>query len=331
MEKFPKSIKEWLILILKGVIVVALIRYLVVGIDWKIFLMALENYNLFLMVLGALLIVSNDGVQAIRWQFLSRNQCSWLASVESIIIAGFLNVVLPAKLGEISRLIYLRNFYQYPINRGIGIMVIERGADLFLVALLLLFSAWLVTDSQMVKNISIIILLGMIGTVFALKNMPIRWIRKIAFKIPIRIVAIYGLKIVNLLRRELGNKRMILVLIYTFIVRGVYFLTIVFFLTQIAGFVLSWRELLVIYLVGSLALSIPLLPGGTGTFHAGLVMAAGWYGISKENAFAIAVLYHLLLNIVPLVLAMGIIFMKKIPIAGMIRVDRTDKIAGYEE
>lgn len=313
---------KYVTFLLKAIVVFALVRYLIVGIDWKLLITVVSSYNSIFIGIGVILIVMNDAVQGGRWQFLTRYRCSWLASVESIVVGGFLNVILPAKLGEISRLIYLRNFYKYPINRGITIMVIERGGDLFVVALLLLFSAWLVSDSEMVKNISIIILVGMIGTIFALKNFPIRWIRKIASKLPIRVVRVYSMKIIHLLRRELGNKRMLLVLIYTLIVRGVYFLTIVFFLTQIGGFELSWQELFIIYLVGSVALSIPLLPGGSGTFHAGLVMASGWYGISKENALAIAILYHLLLNIIPLILALGIMFFKKIPISGMIRLDK---------
>jgi hypothetical protein len=108
---------------------------------------------------------------------------------------------------------------------------------------------------------------------------------------------------------------------YTLALRIVYFLTVAFFLKVVASFDLSWGEMFVIYLVSSIAWSIPLTPGGTGTFHAGMVLAMGWYGIAKEEALAVAVVFHLLLNLVPMVLAMAVIFYKDIPLMKMVRME----------
>lgn len=319
MNFFSKEVKKWVLLAVKIIVAIAIVRYLVAGIDWEIFLKGLSSYSSGSIAIGVVLIILNDVVQAMRWSYLSRYQCSWRASVEAIIIGGFINVVLPAKLGEVSRVIYLRNFYDYPINRGVGVIVLERGADLFVVALMVLFSAWLVADSQMMKDVSALVIVVMMGVIYTLKTGKGNVINFLVSKIPVRLIRVYGLKIIRLIRRELENDRIIMVLLQTLFLRGTYFLTMVFFLTQIGGFVLEWKELFVVYLVGSLAMAIPLLPGGTGTFHAGIVLAAGWYGISKESAFAIAVLYHLLLNIVPIILSLIILFSKKISVAGIVK------------
>jgi len=314
-----QQVKKWIVLAIKIVLAIAIVRYLISGIDWNAFTEGLRNYSPALIAVGAVLIVWNDAVQAVRWSYLSRYLCSWRASIEAIIIGGFINVILPAKLGEVSRVIYLRNFYNYPINRGVGVIVLERGADLFVVALMVLLSAWLVADSQMMKDISLLVIVVMIGAIYLLKKGNGHFIKWIASKIPVRLIRVYGLKIVRVIQRELENERIVILLLYRIFLRGNYFMSIVFFLTQIGRFVLEWRELFVIYLVGSLAMAVPLLPGGTGTFHAGIVMAAGWYGISKESAFAIAVLYHLLLNIVPILLSGIILFSKKISVSGIIK------------
>jgi hypothetical protein len=312
-------VKQWIFLAIKIIIAIAIVRYLVSGIDWKAFEAGLRSYSPAMIAAGAVLIVWNDAVQAVRWSYLSRYQCSWMASVEAIIIGGFINVILPAKLGEVSRVIYLRNFYNYPINRGVGVIVLERGADLFVVALMVLLSAWLVADSQMMKDLSVLVIVVMIGAIYLLKNGNGHFIKWGASKIPVRVIRVYGLKIIRVIQRELENERIVIVVLYTIFLRGTYFLTMVFFLTQIGGFVLEWKALFIIYLVGSLAMAVPLLPGGTGTFHAGIVMAAGWYGISKESAFAIAVLYHLLLNMVPILLSLVILFSKNISVSGMVK------------
>ncbi|MFZ2889570.1 hypothetical protein, partial [Sulfuricurvum sp.] len=51
------------------------------------------------------------------------------------------------------------------------------------------------------------------------------------------------------------------------------------------------------------------------------VMAMGWYDVEKEKALAIAVVFHLLLNIVPVVLGVLIMVMKKVSITNMVHME----------
>lgn len=319
--------KKWLVIGLKIVLIVGILRYLISGIDWQSFGLSLAGYSPILLVAGIVLIILNDVVQALRWRYLSRLQCSLQASFESIVVGGFLNVILPAKLGEVSRLIYLRNLYNYPFNYGVGAMVIERGADIFIVACFLAAGAGIATGSTVLQLGSVVFVVTMIGAIFAMKMKNGKAFRSLLHRIPIRFIRIYSQKIVRLILRDLGVERTLLVLGYTVALRGVYFLTVAFFLNQVASFDLSWGGLFVVYLVSSIAWSIPLAPGGVGTFHAGMVMAMGWYGVAKEEALAIAVVFHLLLNLLPMILALIIIGIKGIPLSRMIQMeDREQKI-----
>lgn len=307
-------------ILLKFVLIAGILYYLLSGIDWRSFVVALAGYAPVSLVTGIFLILVNDAIQAWRWHFLTRHQCSFQASFESIIIGGFLNVILPAKLGEVSRLIYLRNVYNYPFNYGVGAMVIERGADLFIMACFLAAGAGVASGNNFLQGASALFVAAMAGAVFGLKigNSRVQsWLRRI----PFRLIRIYSQKIVRLILRDLGIDRMLRVLGYTLILRIVYFLTVAFFLNEVASLNLSWGELFVVYLVSSIAWAIPLSPGGTGTYHAGMVMAMGWYGIGKEEALAIAVVLHLLLNLVPIGLALVIILFKDIPVSRMVRME----------
>ncbi|MGA9046570.1 lysylphosphatidylglycerol synthase transmembrane domain-containing protein [Sulfuricurvum sp.] len=317
--------KKWFFTVIKIILIVAIVRYLVLGIDWNSVRVSLAGYSAVFLAAGVLLIIANDAVQAIRWRFLTRLRCSFQASFESIVVGGLLNVILPAKLGEISRLIYLRNMYHYPVNYGVGAMVIERGADIFMVACFLAAGAGIVTGNTLLQGISALLVAVMIGTVFALKMKKGRVVRSVIARIPVRFLRIYSQKIIRSISRDFGANRTLMVLGYTLALRIVYFLTVAFFLKVVASFDLSWGEMFVIYLVSSIAWSIPLTPGGTGTFHAGMVLAMGWYGIAKEEALAVAVVFHLLLNLVPMVLAMAVIFYKDIPLMKMVRMEERNK------
>lgn len=317
--------KKWFFNGIKIILVVAIVRYLVLGIDWNSFRVSLAGYSIVSLVAGVFLIIANDAVQAIRWRFLTRLRCSFQASFESIVVGGLLNVILPAKLGEISRLIYLRNMYRYPVNYGVGAMVIERGADIFMVACFLAAGAGIVTGNTLLQGASALLIAVMIGTVFALKLKKGKVVRSVIARIPVRFIRIYSQKIIRSISRDFGANRTLMVLGYTLALRIVYFLTVAFFLKVVASFDLSWGEMFVIYLVSSIAWSIPLTPGGTGTFHAGMVLAMGWYGIAKEEALAVAVVFHLLLNLVPMVLAMAVIFYKDIPLMKMVRMEERNR------
>ncbi|MFA6144202.1 MAG: lysylphosphatidylglycerol synthase transmembrane domain-containing protein [Sulfurimonas sp.] len=316
-----KAYKKWLILGLKALLIVGILRYLISGIEWKSFIQALDGYSMIPLMIGILLIILNDIIQGARWRFLTRGQCSLQASFESIVVGGFLNVILPAKLGEVSRLIYLRNLYNYPINYGVSSMVIERSADLFMIACFLAAGAGIASGSVILQVSSVLFAIVMVGIIFAMKIGKGKLLRSFLQRIPIRFIRIYSQKIVRLIVRDLGIKRTLWVLGYTLFLRGIYFFTVAFFINQVASFDLSLGELFVIYLVSSIAFAIPLAPGGAGTFHAGMVMAMGWYGVMKEEALAIAIVFHLLINLVPIFLALIIIVIKKIPLSRMVRID----------
>lgn len=316
-----KSSRKWIVLTIKGILIALIVYYLLAGIEWSHLEKAVLEYGVGTLSIGVALIVANDIVQAARWRFLTRRMCSLQGSFESIVVGGFLNMILPAKMGEVSRLVYLRNVYGYPINYGVGAMVVERGADLFMVACFLAIGAGVATGNSALQWGAVATVSAMVGTVFAIKRDKgknfMRWLGKL----PFRFIRIYSRKIVRLIVRDIGGDRIVQVLLYTTALRGVYFMTVGFFLNGVASLDLSVAQMFVVYLVSSIAFAIPLAPGGAGTFHAGMVMAMGWYGVGKEEALAIAIVFHLLLNLVPVSVALGIVLFKDIPLSSMVRMD----------
>lgn len=316
-----QSSKKWIIFLLKTILMGAIVYYIVSGIDFEQFSKSIYEYGIIPLGIGAALLVFNDFVQGMRWRYLTRNQCSLMASFESIVVGGFLNMILPAKLGEVSRLIYLRNIYNYPFNYGVGVMVIERGADLFMVACFMALGAGMATGNLTMEWISIFLIFGMIGIVFWIKNDRGALFMKLLKRLPFRLLRTYSKKIIRLIIKDIGSDRLGKVILYTLVLRGFYFITVAYFLNGVASLDLSVSQMFIVYLISSIAFAIPLAPGGVGTFHAGFVMAMGWYDVEKEKALAIAVVFHLLLNIVPVVLGVLIMVMKKVSITNMVHME----------
>ncbi|MFZ2889941.1 lysylphosphatidylglycerol synthase transmembrane domain-containing protein, partial [Sulfuricurvum sp.] len=229
-----QSSKKWIIFLLKTILMGAIVYYIVSGIDFEQFSKSIYEYGIIPLGIGAALLVFNDFVQGMRWRYLTRNQCSLMASFESIVVGGFLNMILPAKLGEVSRLIYLRNIYNYPFNYGVGVMVIERGADLFMVACFMALGAGMATGNLTMEWISIFLIFGMIGIVFWIKNDRGALFMKLLKRLPFRLLRTYSKKIIRLIIKDIGSDRLGKVILYTLVLRGFYFITVAYFLNGVA-------------------------------------------------------------------------------------------------
>ena len=90
----------------------------------------------------------------------------------------------------------------------------------------------------------------------------------------------------------------------------IYFLGTLFFFMYAVDFNLSFKDILELFIFSTIALSIPLVPAGLGTYEGIVVLILSHHGVSKENALISASIYHTLLFIVDFVLLYIFLFVK---------------------
>ena len=270
--------------ILQISILVFIFFYLFYGIDIsKVDFTIFSPLGLFLTFLSLLV---SQLVLSIRWMKMS--DLSFGISFETISISSALNMLLPARLGEVSKALYLKKFYNYNYHKSISIIFIERFFDV--IVLFLLMCLWIYNYfSNSVLKGSVLTLAIVIFTIILFFNS--KKILKLIKKIPLRHIRIYAQKIYKNINKLLKIPYSIFV--WTTVIWFLYLLSYMTFFMYSVDFNLTLKDILELFIFSTIALSIPLTPAGVGTFESAIVFFLSHHGIDKTDALISATVYHI--------------------------------------
>ena len=105
------------IILLSTIIIYLFYGFNISKIDFSVFSYLGIIITLFTILIGQI-------VLTLRWMKIST--MSFRISLETIIVSSALNMILPAKLGEFSKAIYLKKFYNYNYHKTLSILFIEK-------------------------------------------------------------------------------------------------------------------------------------------------------------------------------------------------------------
>ncbi len=209
--------------------------YLFHGLDLKE--IDLSIFYIFGIILTFISIVLGQIVVAQRWQMMSK--LSFKISYETMVVSSMLNVILPAKLGELSKALYLKKFYKFNYNKALSIMLIERFFDVIVLFLLICLWAYGYFTNELLKQ-SIVLLSVFI--IFVVLVFNTKYVLVFLKKIPIQFFRVYTQKIyknINLLfKSSLG------IFAYTLYIWFVYLLSNILFFKYGVHFGLSLSTIL---------------------------------------------------------------------------------------
>ena len=265
-------------------------------IDWSIF-------NIFGVCLTIFIVFLGQVFLSIRWQKLTK--LSFKSAFETTIVSSFLNMVLPAKLGEVSKILYLKKFYNQAINKISASLFVERFFDIIMLGIIMLMFFYFYFQNEILEN-SIISLILFIFLCLIFFKLPI--FKKLLKKIPIKFVRVYSQKLYNNINKILNSPFEII--FWSLMVWGSYFLANGVFYYYGVKFDLDFIQIFEIFLFSSIVLSISITPGGIATYEAAMVFVLSKYGIDKENAFMASFVYHFILYFVDFILFGIFLFVK---------------------
>ncbi len=159
--------KRHLRIVLSSVLAVVLLYIFFRGTNFKALLVSLKNANPFYLLGFALFLPLFYFLRAVRWRLLFDKEDR--PSIKTFFLAnivGFsINYMLPGRLGEIGRAIYISRKGKVSSSYSIGTVVVERFFDAFSVGLLLLFYLLLfpVRSGKLRENLYTIIFVSFIA------------------------------------------------------------------------------------------------------------------------------------------------------------------------
>jgi uncharacterized protein (TIRG00374 family) len=212
------------------------------------------------------------------------DQLSPSVCVKASFIGHCVNSMLPARIGEGAKGLYLAKNSKMSATGIVTAILWERFSDFNMLFLLMLMAVGLSLSAHFFWACFMVLSLvwGLLFGVFIRRSKDQHWPRCIKTKWLHDFIGglSTGLSISVLLR----------VIVLSILVWGQFLLETFFVLTWIGGQNLNVGALLNIFILSTIALSIPFAPGSLGTFDAAFVFSLKMYGVDPNNAMALAIL-----------------------------------------
>lgn len=216
-----------------------------------------------------------------------------LISTACIFVSQTVNLIVPARLGDFVRVFILKHDYNTTYSEGVSSLVVERVFDIFTVALLGAISVLFVLNApSWFYTIIVIPLLAGIGFFIFLL-----FIGK--FSTTNRYIGIILTMLQEIRKASLSTKAIVL-LGSSSIVIWLLDILVCFSVVLMFGQEIPFAVIVLAIVIGNLVKAVPLTPGGIGTYEFSLATTFLLVGVAPAIATLIAVIDHLIKNLVTL-------------------------------
>jgi hypothetical protein len=291
-----KKIGRWL----PGVLISAAALFALSRVvQWQDLVAAFKSANpLFLLAYLAITVISYM-VRGIAWQTILGKPVTWKQAFFGVCEGYFINDILPFKLGEFARSIYVGRLSGLGTMRTFSSVVIERAFDVSIAAILVLITLPLVVEASWVKSVAMVALIAVLAALVLLYFMTrhqqkvIAWLENATQK---RNFLRY--KVVPQIEKLMQGFGMLtnpsqFLLSFLWIAAtwaiwvSAYYLTIL----QITPAAPFWWGIFACSIIG-LGVALPSAPAGVGVFEASMVAALALLGLNSSSVLAYALLVH---------------------------------------
>ena len=313
----PRSRKDiWRIVmtLLGAVISLAVVAYLVEGLDWQTMHRTFVNLDWTWLLMAWLIFTLNYILRTIRFRILLSKKVSFLSLFPIASLHGMLNYLLPSKSGEISFPLLLKRYRQVPMKESTAVLLTARVFDFlsisfFLSIVLIVYWTHLPTSMIYASLIFCGLVFSLSGTFFWLLQRQQRGASTKIESLPLakslnRLINVW-MDLVGELRAIYKRKQILSVSLLTV---GIWLCvyTNLYLILLSLGHRLNYFQVIVISLV---TVPISLLPirgfANLGTHEASWIPAFMLFGETDQSALAIAVSSHAILLVFILLLGLS--------------------------
>jgi uncharacterized protein (TIRG00374 family) len=282
-------------IVIPTIIAIGIIAYMLFRV-WDDLFIALKNIIPAYLAVGIVICLSAWWLRGWRYHVILKNlnyRVSITVSTACIFVSQTVNLVVPARLGDFVRVFILKHEYNTTYSEGVSSLVVERVFDIFTVALLGAVSVFFVLNvpSWFYTVIVLPLVAGVIFFVFLLFN------RKFSSKN--RYIAIFLTMLHEIKRASLSLNAVVLLGCSSMVI---WLLDILVCVAVVMMFQqqIPFAVIVLAIVIGNLVKAVPLTPGGMGTYEISLAITFGLAGVDPAVATLIAVIDHLIKNLVTL-------------------------------
>jgi glycosyltransferase 2 family protein len=307
---------------LRLVVVGGALAFVVRGVAWAQVGKTLQGASLPLLFAVVAVNACMMTLKAVRLQLLLTSTASLKACFLAKLTASAINNVVPFRGGDVARLWMLERHAGIPKSAAAAVGVVEALFELFALAAISLAGALVIPAQRWAVQVTPALLGASAALIAALtyisgRPMARPAMARPAMARPARAMAPFDLS--GRLRALAGRLRggttglrepgtVAVVLILSFCIWGLE-ISMVVLAARAIHLALSPALAAVVLLGINLAMALPSMPAGAGTFEGGALLVLMLSGVAKEAGLAFALLYHLV-QVVPVTL-LGIVVISK--------------------
>lgn len=231
----------------------------------------------------------------LRLNVISQGRTGLVGGINAGLLGLGANNVFPAKLGEAAKILYMARLGRVGLGQSLGWVFWERFGDLNLLVACGLAAALATGSGAVAWPVAAVAALiwGGLALLARWEGCVALVERLVPFAGPRRLAG----ELSRSLRTSLGGGFPLRVLASSALVWSLYFLQYVAMLLLAAGLDLTWSQCLVVFVMAAGGMAMPTTPGGVGVYEAVLVAALALFGVPREQALAVGLVYHMFLYI----------------------------------
>jgi hypothetical protein len=282
-------------IVIPTIIAIGIIAYMLFRV-WDDLFIALKNIIPVYLAVGMVICLSAWWLRGWRYHIILKNlnyRVSITVSTACIFVSQMVNLIVPARLGDFVRVFILKHEYHTTYSEGVSSLVVERVFDIFTVALLGAVAVFFVLNVPpwFYTVIVLPLITGVIFFVFLLFN------RK--FSSENRYIAIVLTLLHEIKRASLSLKAVVLLGCSSVVI---WLLDVLVCIAVVMMFQqqIPFAVIVLAIVIGNLVKAVPLTPGGVGTYEISLAITFGLAGVDPAVATLIAVIDHLIKNLITL-------------------------------
>ncbi len=282
-------------IVIPTIIAIGIIAYMLFRV-WDDLFIALKNIIPAYLAVGTVICLSAWWLRGWRYHIILKYlnyHVSITVSTACIFVSQTVNLIVPARLGDFVRVFILKHEYQTTYSEGVSSLVVERVFDIFTVALLGAVAVFFVPNVPAWFN-NIIVLWLVVGVIFFV---VLLFMGK--FSSENRYIAIILTMLHEIKRASLSLKAVVLLGCSSIVI---WFLDILVCVAVVMMFQqqIPFAVIVLAIVIGNLVKAVPLTPGGVGTYEISLAITFGLAGVDPAVATLIAVIDHLIKNLITL-------------------------------
>ncbi|MDR3332894.1 MAG: flippase-like domain-containing protein [Synergistaceae bacterium] len=292
-------------LLLRIFISVACLAYVLWGIDLGLLFKSLSSYPIYAVPVTAIIFFVNVILQALRLSLLFERRLPFWGSLKSVIIGLGLNNILPAKGGEIAKIMYINKSCGKSASESFACVACERFFD---ANFLYIFSALMLREWLPPSAIS------KIGVFFVAcwgAFVYFRFFPHVFERIWAKIPKIHGSEFLNGLKKsflyELTARKLFVAAIMSLVVWLSYGFYSLYVFLILGNLRLNFFSAITVFLISAAGQLLPSSPGSLGVFEASVVWGMSLFGVEREAALGVAFLLRVI-QFLPTLAAIFIFF-----------------------